>query len=165
MVEDENSRDLEHVYRSAVSGLYGRLKSNNDFIYQRFGDDGIKLIAEMSRAYGLSIAGRAKKRLKDNDLLSVADYLLRIFDTIGRHSDYAPIVERSESRIVIKFNKCPLHFDKPEMCLAHTEMEKTVVEELNPDLLYRIGKSIPAGDDCCEHILEYKAQLDNSSDS
>ena len=53
--------------------------------------------------------------------------------------------------------ECPLHFDKPEMCLAHTIMEKTVVEELNPDLTYRIGKSIPAGDDCCEHIIEARS--------
>jgi len=30
--------------------------------------------------------------------------------------------------------------------------EKTVVKELNPDLLYLIGNSIPAGDDYCEHI-------------
>ncbi len=46
-VEDE--RTLEEVYRSAVSGLYARLRSNYDFIYRKFGDDGIKLIADMSR--------------------------------------------------------------------------------------------------------------------
>jgi hypothetical protein len=42
------------------------------------------------------------------------------------------------------------------MYLAHTTMEKTVVEELNHNLIYRIGKSIPAGDACCEHIIELK---------
>ena len=35
-------------------------------------------------------------------------------------------------------------------------MERTVVEELNPDLTYRIGKSIPAGDPYCEHILLHR---------
>jgi hypothetical protein len=44
------------------------------------------------------------------------------------------------------------------MCLAHATMEKTVVEELNPKLTYRIGKSIPAGDTYCEHIIEAKSQ-------
>ena len=29
-----------------------------------------------------------------------------------------------------------------------------VVEELNPGLTYRIGRSIPAGDPYCEHIIE-----------
>jgi hypothetical protein len=33
-------------------------------------------------------------------------------------------------------------------------MERTVVEQLNPTLTYRIGKSIPAGDAFCEHFVE-----------
>ena len=153
---NNDNRSLEHVYRSAVSGLYARLKSNYDFIYRRFGDDGIKLIADMSREYGLSVANRARNRLKDNDLESVANYLLRIFNTVGRNSNLTQPVERSSNRVVIRASRCPLNFDKPEMCLAHTTMEKTVVEELNPDLRYRIGKSIPAGDAYCEHMIEVK---------
>jgi hypothetical protein len=35
-------------------------------------------------------------------------------------------------------------------------MEKTVMEGLNPRIRYRIGKSIPAGDAYCEHIVELK---------
>jgi hypothetical protein len=31
-----------------------------------------------------------------------------------------------------------------------------VVEVINSALIYRIGKSIPAGDGYCEHILEIK---------
>jgi len=52
-VNDE-TRTLEQVYRSAVSGLYARLRNNYDFIYRRFGDDGIQLITDMSREYGLT---------------------------------------------------------------------------------------------------------------
>ncbi len=153
---NENQRTLEQVYRSAVSGLYGRLRSNYDFLYRRFGKDGLKLIEEMSREYGLSVAKRAKARLPNNDLASVADYLLRIFDTIARGRDLITTTEKDKDKVIIKVNRCPLDFDAPEMCLAHTAMEKTVVEELNPNLIYRIGKSIPAGDACCEHILEIK---------
>jgi len=152
----ENSRTLEQVYRSAVSGLYARLRSNYDFLYRKFGDEGLKLIEEMSREYGLSVAQRAKERLAKKDLASVAEYLFRIFDTVTRGREIISAVEKGEDRIVIKVEKCPLGFDKPEMCRAHTMMEKTVVEELNPDLVYRIGRSIPAGDAYCEHILEIK---------
>jgi hypothetical protein len=155
----KTERSLEQVYRSAVSGLYARLKSNYDFLYRKFGDDGIKLIADMSREYGHSIAERAGKRLSDNDLESVAGYLVRIFDTVGRgRKNFIEVVRESDTRIVIKARECPLHFDNKEMCLAHTTMEKTVVEELNPDLVYRIGKSIPAGDEYCEHIIEKRPQ-------
>jgi hypothetical protein len=152
----ENQRTLEQVYRSAVSGLYGRLRSNYDFLYRRFGKDGLKLIEDMSREYGLSVAKRAKARLANNDLTSIAEYLLRIFDTVARGRDMITTAEKHEDKVIIKVNRCPLDFDVPEMCLAHTTMEKTVVEELNPNLIYRIGKSIPAGDNCCEHILEIK---------
>ncbi len=155
----EDQRSLEQVYRSAVSGLYARLRSNYDFIYRRFGNDGLKLIEEMSREYGHTVAERAKARLSNNDLDSVGGYLLRIFDTVARGRGIISTAERDRNRIVIKVDRCPLDFDKPEMCLAHTTMEKTVVEELNPELVYRIGKSIPAGDSFCEHIIEIKNDI------
>jgi hypothetical protein len=41
----------------------------------------------------------------------------------------------------------------PAICEAHTCMEKTLVKTLDEDLDYRIGRSIPKGDSCCEHIL------------
>jgi hypothetical protein len=152
----EKNRNLEQTYHSAVSGLYARLRSNYDFLYRKYGDEGIKLIADMSREYGLSIAARARNRLESNDLISVTQYLLRIFETIGWGKNLAQVAELSAVKAVIRIDECPLHFDKPEMCLAHTSMEKTVVEELNPSLRYRIGKSIPAGDAYCEHIIESK---------
>ncbi len=155
---DKDERTLEQLYRSAVSGLYARLKSNYDFLHRRFGDDGIKLIEDMSREYGLTIASRARGRLKNNDLDSVAGYLLRIFNTVGQgKDDLTEMVKGDDSSIVIRALKCPLRFTDPQMCLAHTTMEKTVVEELNPNLSYRIGKSIPAGDSYCEHIIEVRS--------
>ena len=150
----EDQRSLEQVYRSAVSGLYARLKNNYDFLYRKFGDDGLKLIAEMSHEYGLNVAQRARTKLASTDLHSVAEYLLRIFDTVARGRGLISTVEKDSARVVIMVDRCPLDFDMPEMCLAHTTMEKTVVEELNPGLIYRIGRSIPAGDRCCEHIIE-----------
>ena len=160
---DKDERTLEQVYRSAVSGLYARLRSNYDFIYRKFGNDGINLIRDMSREYGLSVAARAKEKLESNDLASVANYLLRIFNTVGRgKKDFTQLIEISDVKVVIKANKCPLHFDMPAMCLAHTTMEKTIVEELNSRLVYRIGKSIPNGDSYCEHIIEIKTQQANS---
>jgi hypothetical protein len=157
-IPGKDERTLEQLYRSAVGGLYARLKSNYDFLYRRFGDDGIKLIEDMSREYGLNIAARARDRLKNNDLNSVAGYLLRIFSTVGQGgNDVTEMVKTDDSRVVIKALKCPLRFTDAKMCLAHTTMEKTVVEELNPNLSYRIGKSIPAGDEYCEHIIELRS--------
>ncbi len=158
-MQPRDERTLEQVYRSAVSGLYARIRNNYDFLHRRFGEEGLKMISEMSREYGLAIATRAKQRLPANDLTSVARYLLRIFDTVGRGKEdkVSPIVFEEE-RVIITVAECPLHFTDPAMCRAHTNMERTVVEEVNPGLTYTIGKSIPAGDACCEHIIEVKRQ-------
>jgi hypothetical protein len=150
----EKQRTLEQVYNSAVSGLYARLKSNYDFIYARYGDEGLKMISEMSRQYGLSIAERAKNSLNDNSLPSVAGYILRIFETVAWEKKYGENIPVDGKKMIIKVDECPLHITDPRMCLAHTTMEKTIVEQLNPNLTYRIGKSLPAGDTYCEHIIE-----------
>jgi hypothetical protein len=155
-MNEEKERTLDQVYRSAVKGLYARLRSNYDFLYRRFGDEGLKLIEEMSREYGIQVAERARAYLDNNDLRSVARYLLRIFDTVARGQDMISVTEEDDGRTVIRVRRCPLDFDDPGMCRAHTSMEKTVVEQLNPELTYSIGKSIPAGDAFCEHIVEFK---------
>lgn len=152
----ETGRTIEQLHRSAVAGLYARLRSNYDFLYERFGDEGIKLIAEMSRRYGLEVAARARPRVQADDAISVARYLMRVFETVAGKGKGGEIVEMSPNRVVLKADECPMRFDKPEMCLAHTTMEKTLVEKSNPQLTYRIGKSIPAGDPYCEHIIEKK---------
>ncbi len=154
MLKDD--RSLEQVYNSAVKGLYARITSYYDYLYNKFGDEGLALISDMSRQYGLTIVPRAKKALKNNDIESVASYLMRIFTTVARTGDRIHLVTETPERIVIKVDECPLHFKDPRMCLAHTTMERTVVEGLNPELTYIIGKSIPAGDSFCEHIVTTK---------
>ncbi len=152
----QDDRTLQQVYRSAVKGLYARITSYYDYIYGRFGQEGLEMIADMSREYGESIVPRAREALDDNDLDSVAAYLLRIFKTVAWNTDGIKLVSQGPEKIVIRVDECPLHFEKPELCLAHTTMEKTVVKGLNPELDYIIGKSIPAGDGFCEHILSIK---------
>ena len=155
---DKDERTLEQVYRSAVKGLYARLRNNYDFIYRKCGDDGIKMIADMSREYGLTIAERARQRLINQDIDSVAEYVLRIFNTYNwGKNGFSKLEKVNDNKIIIKAAECPLHFDNPKMCLAHTGLEKTLIEELNPELNYRIGKSIPAGDSYCEHIIELES--------
>jgi hypothetical protein len=111
------------------------------------------MISEMSREYGESIVPRAKEALGKNDIESVASYMLRIFRTVNWNTDSIQLVSKSPEEKIIRVEDCPLHFKNPELCLAHTEMERTLVEGLNPDIEYSISKSIPAGDDFCEHIL------------
>ena len=102
---------------------------------------------------GLELLKRAEKKVEKNNVKSIGLYLVKIFNAVDAEGE---VTEFNKDKVVIKVNSCPYPFDSDEICMAHTEMEKTLVEQLNPDLRYRIGKSIPAGDDYCEHIIEYK---------
>ncbi|UCH96142.1 MAG: hypothetical protein JSV88_04610 [Candidatus Aminicenantes bacterium] len=144
---------IEKRYKSVTAGLVRRIKILYEAIYEKYGEDGLNLIREVGRRYGLEIAVRAKKRVKPDDLESVALYVIRIFNTLRGNGK---VVEFSDKRVVIRVWDCPYQWNKPEVCEAHTRMEKTLVEALGKNLCYRISKSIPGGDPYCDHIIEYK---------
>ena len=144
---------IEKRYKSVTVGLIRRIKILYDAIYEKYGEDGLNLIKEVGRKYGLEIAERAKKRVKPNDLESVALYVIRIFNTLRGDGK---VVEFSDKRVVIRVRECPYPWETPEVCEAHTQMEKTLVETLGKNLCYRISKSVLKGDPYCDHNIEYK---------
>ena len=113
----ESGRTLAQTYKSAVAGFYARIRSNYDFLYERFGEKGLGLIAEMGRRYGLEVAEWAKPRVKARDPRSVGQYLAWIFETAGG-KEAGEIVENTAKRVVIKAAYCPMRFTNPKMCLA-----------------------------------------------
>jgi hypothetical protein len=138
-------------------GLYNRLRSNYELICERYGDEeGIRLITYMAQKYGLEIFEFAQRGVEGTDAPSIGKYLMRIFQTMGAGEDGSKITETNQERVVIKATACPLGATTRAICEAHTTMEKTVVEKLNPNLTYRIGKSAAGGDPYCEHIIEIK---------
>lgn len=104
---------VEEKYHRAVPGYMRRLCGIYEAMYERFGQESLDLIRQVSTEYGASIGRNVKKK---GGLKGVA-----------------------------------------EVCKAQTCMEKTLVETLDEDLDYRIGRSIPKGDPYCEHILCRKA--------
>jgi hypothetical protein len=143
---------LERKYRSAVAGLTARIKKIYDAIYDRFGQEGLDLIEEISTQYGREIAKRAAGRVRPNDVKSMASYLLYIFELVS-YSSGLEVTEFSDDRVAIKVERCPYPLQRAEICRAHTTMEVTLVRSLCPKLDYRISRCIPAGDPYCEHIV------------
>lgn len=145
---------IEKRYRSVTAGLLKRIKRLYDTIYQRYGEEGLNLIREVSRSYGLELVERAKERVQGDDIRSVGLYLIRIFNTVRGDGK---VTEFTDSRVVIRIYECPYPFDKPEICEAHTTMEKTLVETLGRNLHYSIPQSIPRGDPYCDHLIEHRS--------
>jgi hypothetical protein len=142
---------VEKKYRSSTSALMNRIRRLYEELYERFGTEGLDLIRDVSREFGSEIADRGREKIKGGDPKSVALYLVRIFDNVRGEGK---VVDWGEERVVIRVNRCPYPFTKPEVCEAHTAMERVVVETLGDGLVYRIDRSIPKGDPFCDHVIE-----------
>ena len=147
---------IEKRYRSVIAGLSRRLKILYDTIYDRYGKDGLDLIKDVSHRYGMEIAETIRKRIKDNDIKAVALYLVRIFNNVGGEGE---VIEFSDKRVIIRIYRCPYPWEKPEICEAHTTMEKILVETLGKNLRYSIPKSIPKGDPYCDHLIKKISEI------
>ncbi len=141
---------FEEKYYRAVPGYMKRLCAIYEAVYERFGEDGLDLIREVSRRYGTEIGMNIRKRGDLKGVTEVGRYLLKVFDMV---SDDWEVQEYSADRLVIAVHRCPYPFTDEEVCRAHTCMEQALVTTLDENLDYRIGRSIPRGDPCCEHIL------------
>ena len=105
----EDNRTLEQVYRSAVSGLYARLRSNYDFIYNRFGDEGIKLIEDILNNYTETFANENIKLEKsynfnDSSEIKISPEQIQIaFENLFNNSIHAyNSVKKSKQEKIIK---------------------------------------------------------------
>jgi hypothetical protein len=148
---------FEQKYHRAVPGYMKRLRSVYEAVFDRFGNEGLDLIRQVSRDFGERVGTNVVKRCELKGTAQVGRYLLKVFDMVC--DDWA-IGEFSEERLVITVSRCPYGFTREEICRAHTCMEEALVGSLDGDLEYRIGRSIPQGDPVCEHILTRRSAAD-----
>jgi len=141
---------LEVMYKGVLRGLLTRIKTLYEEIYNRFGDDGLNLIRDVSERSGTEIA----KKIRGDDnpwgIKEVGLFLVKVFNNMKSKGE---VTEFKDNRFSIMVPRCPYPFDDTQICAAHTAMECALVKGLNPDLEYSIEKSIPAGDSVCLHVL------------
>ena len=148
---------FEEKHHRAVPGYMKRIRELYVAVYERFGEDGLELIRDVSRQYGTRIGTNLKKKGGLKGVSQVGRYLLKVFDMV---SDDWEVAEFTEDRLVVSVSRCPYEFTRDEVCRAHTCMEQALVATLDDDLDYRVGRSIPQGDPLCEHILSRKTASD-----
>lgn len=140
----------EEKYHRAVPGYMKRICELYEAVADRFGEEGLQLIRDVSRDYGTRIAVNLKKNGDRKGVASVGKYLLKVFDMI---CDDWKVEAFNEDRMVISVSRCPYPFSRDAICRAHTCMERALVETLDDSLDYEVGRSIPRGDPRCEHVL------------
>ena len=142
---------LDQRYRSNLRGLLTRIRKLYEALEDRFGEEGLQLIRDISEEYGREIAARVRAREGDMDIHQVGLFLVRVFN--GMRSE-GEVIEWTDDRVTIMVPQCPYPFTRPQTCAAHTTMEEALVKGLNPDLDYAIEKCIPRGDEVCWHVLK-----------
>jgi hypothetical protein len=141
---------LEVRYKGVLRGLLTRIKWLYESIYEKYGDEGLELIREVSTRYGSQAAERARGEGDPWELRQIGLYLVKVFNNMRSEGE---VTEFNEKRVAIMVPRCPYPFERREICAAHTAMERALVKGLNPSLEYRIEKSVPAGDSFCLHVL------------
>ena len=145
---------IEAMYRSVLRGLLTRIKVLYEAIYNRYGDDGLDLIREVSEQYGNEIAKRVRGNDEPWNINKVGLFLVKVFNNMRAEGE---VTEFGKNRVSIMVPQCPYPFKDAKICSAHTSMECALVKGLNPNLEYRIENSVPAGDPFCLHVLcDYK---------
>jgi len=147
---------LDKRYRSNLRGLLTRIRKLYEAIQDRFGEEGLKLIEEVSAEYGREIAERVKARQGVMSLQEAALFIVKVFNGM-RSEGNIPIW--TEDKVVIAVPECPYPFTRPEICRAHTKMEEQLVKGLNPNLDYVIEKCIPEGDEVCWHVIKRRNKI------
>jgi len=146
-------RPVEIMYKGVLKVLLTRIKGLYDAIYNRYGEDGLALIREVSSVYGREIAQKARGNAEPWTIQEVGLFLVKVFNNMRSDGE---VTDFSSERVAIMVPVCPYPFDKVEICQVHTSMEHALVEGLNPNLAYVIEQSVPAGDSFCLHVLKHK---------
>ncbi len=144
-------RPVDVRYKGVLRGLLTRIKGLYDAVYDRYGEDGLDLIREVSSSYGRNIALKVRGDEYPWSIKDVGLYLVKVFNNMRSEGE---VTEFTDERVAIKVPLCPYPFDKVEICQAHTSMERALVQGLNPELDYEIELSVPAGDPFCLHVLK-----------
>jgi len=142
---------IEAMYRGVLRGLLTRIKVLYEAIYNRYGEDGLDLIREVSEQYGNEIAKRVRGNDEPWNINMVGLFLVKVFNNMRAEGE---VTEFGKNRVSIMVPQCPYPFNDEKICAAHTSMECALVKGLNPDLDYYIEKSVPAGDSFCLHVLQ-----------
>jgi hypothetical protein len=142
--------NTEEKFARALPGYMKRFGELYAAIYERFGDEGLELIREVSGEYGERIARNVQRKRDLKGVAAVGKYVLKVFDMV---SDDWKVTEFSEDRMVISVSRCPYPLEQEAVCKAHTHMEGALVSTLDEELEHRVGQCIPGGDPICEHII------------
>lgn len=117
---------------------------------------GESVIKVASAAYASLIRQRWKEIAKERKELGINELFTLLWEDSRRLISYE-IINRSDSLLTLKVNSCFWADEFNRMKAADIGYELCcmadfyIVESFNPKIVYRRGKTLMKGDDCCDH--------------
>src|SRR4030042_5977897 len=87
----------EEKYFKAVPGLMKRIRDLYEGIIERFGDEGLQLIRDVSTNYGRLLGIHVRKHLDEVGIKGIGTYIINVFDMVG--GDWT-VTELSDQKMV-----------------------------------------------------------------
>ena len=155
---DEKEFPVEMRFKAAVRTLNQYICAYNFALYEKFGEEGLKLIAEVWS----DMAGKffpesfEKMGLKGNGPKEIAEWFAKSDAIIGYDSDFFIL---SDKKAGFRVNNCPWYKSPSpvggRICSEGViAFERKAAQLLNPKIKVSMGKFFHNGDDCCEYIFE-----------
>jgi len=124
---------------------------------ENYGDEGIQRLRRTFRQAGVELGKNEVKRLKIENRDAKAYH--RIVEEALKTFDIKyETVKLSETDYVLRIYGCPhaKNFTSPEVCDVFLELDKGIVEGLNPNIEFELTKHILRGDPYCEYVVKPK---------
>lgn len=143
------------AYCLSTLGLVLRLAVKS--VEQNYGANGFKKLGETFRQAGIELGKNevARLKIKENDATAyhkIVSEALKAFDIKYN------VVKLTETNYILQIYECPhaKNFIKPEVCDVFLELDRGIVEGLNPKFEFKLTKHILRGDPYCEYVVAPK---------
>ena len=130
-------------------------------IKEKYGQEAIEMLKKVFFERGKELGKQEVKRLKIKDMNAKGYHIIvkAALDSFGiKHR----VLELSEEKYVLQIFDCPhgARFKNlnapPEVCDILLELDRGIVEALNPKLEFKLTKHILRGDKYCEYVVKPK---------
>ncbi|MEM2704207.1 MAG: L-2-amino-thiazoline-4-carboxylic acid hydrolase [Candidatus Bathyarchaeia archaeon] len=126
-------------------------------VKENYGEQGLKKLSEAFQQAGMELGKNemARLKIKENDAVAyhkIVGEALKAFDV--KHE----VVKFDKTNYVLRIYECPhaKNFVIPEACDIFLDLDKGIVQSINPALEFKLTKHILRGDPYCEYVVTSK---------
>ncbi len=155
---DEKEFPLEMRANATKRTLNQYLSAYNLAIYEKYGDEGIELIAKIwaGMADRFFLGSFRNLGFRGNGPKEIAEWFAKSDAIVGYDTEFFTV---SEKKAGFRVTNCPWYRDpSPAGARICSEgviaFEKRAAQLLNPKIRVSMGKFFHKGDGCCEYIFE-----------